>query len=69
MPKMNGRELVAELVKSMPALRVVFASGYPEEILTDARDGARASIGSRSLFLWRIWPGRYGRCWTSLSLK
>ncbi len=38
MPKMNGRELVAELIKVRPILRVIFVSGYPEEILTEAMD-------------------------------
>jgi two-component system cell cycle sensor histidine kinase/response regulator CckA len=33
MPKMNGKELAAELKKTRPQIKVVFISGYPHEVL------------------------------------
>ena len=33
MPAMNGRELVASLRETFPALRALFMSGYPSEIV------------------------------------
>ena len=35
MPGMNGRELYQELRKTRPELKVLFVSGYPQEIITD----------------------------------
>jgi CheY-like chemotaxis protein len=34
MPKMNGKELADELKKTRPKMKVVFASGYPKEVLS-----------------------------------
>jgi len=37
MPKMNGKELAQKLKKSRPKMKVIFMSGYPQEVL--ARQG------------------------------
>jgi PAS domain S-box-containing protein len=34
MPKMNGRELMVEVKKTRPKIKVLFVSGYPKEVLS-----------------------------------
>jgi FixJ family two-component response regulator len=34
MPKMNGKELADELKKTRPKTKVLFVSGYPQEVLS-----------------------------------
>ena len=34
MPKMNGRELMVEVKKTRPKIKVIFVSGYPKEVLS-----------------------------------
>ncbi|MEZ0334516.1 MAG: response regulator, partial [Gemmatimonadales bacterium] len=46
MPQLSGKHLAAELRRERPELRVLFTSGYPSDVLTDAalQDGV-AFIG------------------------
>jgi two-component system cell cycle sensor histidine kinase/response regulator CckA len=46
MPRMSGRDLADELVKSRPAIRVLFMSGYTDESMLP-----RAVVDSQGIFL------------------
>ena len=52
MPMMNGRELFDEMRKELPKLRVVFMSGYTDDVLQD-RGGitGRRWLSSQTLYL------------------
>ena len=42
LPGMNGRQVAEHLVRSRPELRVLFMSGYTDDVIARASDGVRA---------------------------
>ena len=50
LPGMNGRELYGEVKTLIPEVKVLYMSGYSEDIVSHRGDWTRESISSRSRF-------------------
>ncbi|MDD5225831.1 MAG: PAS domain S-box protein [Candidatus Omnitrophica bacterium] len=58
MPKMNGKELALQIRKTIPGLKVIFMSGYSEQLVADMKDSGFLqkpfSHGQLSVKVWSI---------------
>jgi two-component system cell cycle sensor histidine kinase/response regulator CckA len=58
MPKMNGKELALQIRKTIPDLKVIFMSGYSEQMVADMQDSGFLqkpfNHGQLSVKVWSI---------------
>ena len=58
MPGMNGRELAESMVATRPGMRVLFMSGYPDEVITHSGVLEEATLLIEKPFTTRVLLGR-----------
>ena len=58
MPEMNGKDLYETLSKTHPDLKVLYMSGYTDDVIAHHGVLEKGFISSRNRFPWTIWPPR-----------